>query len=415
MRKLPEAQEELGIKHKLMGDILEEAGPDRDFNKVKSLGDGDSQSKVEKFRELNTELTALTTECKKLELVAAGEMHTLVQDQLDRPVLKGVEPGASPVGAGGGGPGGLSVGRMFVGSDAYKSFLENPTSGFAVKLPDVELKTLMETSGGWAPFSPRTDIVVPARTRPIQALDLIPMGGTTAPSVIYMEETLRTHAAAERMEGTAAPESAFELTEKAVQVRKIADSIPVTDEQLEDVAQLESYLNQRLSFGLRQRLDNQVINGTGTAPNLNGILNVAGIQTQARGVDPRFDAIHKAMTLVRVTGRAIPGGIVMHPNDWQEIRLTRTADGIYILGNPASDVTPMLFGVPVAQGDLIVENTALVGDFANFCQLFEKRGVQIEVGTVGSQFTEGRKTLRADMRVAFVVFRPEAFCSVTGL
>ena len=258
-------------------------------------------------------------------------------------------------------------------------------------------------------------MVVHAVTRPIRALDLIPVGSTDSASIVYMEETLRTHSGVEVIEGGTYAEDAYELTERTVQVRKIATSLPVTDEQLEDVAQIESYLDQRLRFGLRQRLDTQVVGGNGTPPNLRGILNVNGIQTQARGTDPAFDAIHKAMTLVRVTGRAIPGGILLHPNDWQDIRLTRTADGIYILGNPAIEGPQTLFGVPVAQGDVMTQNTGLVGDFQNFSMIFEKRGISIEIGYVGDQFKQGRKTMRADFRVAFLVSRPSAFCTVTSL
>ena len=413
-RSLQEANEELGTKHALIRDVFKEArsggGDDLDFELVKAFGEGlTTQAKVDKFREVNREMADLTVECKNLEFAAFGEAHRRVAEEMDRPA-----PGSPPPQPSGG-PSTKSIGQRVTESEEYKAFAQDHANGFSIELPDVSVKTLMETTAGFAPESTRTGLIVEAVTRPIQVLDLIPMGGTDSASVVYMEETLRTHAAAEKGEGIAYAESAFSLTERSVQVRKITDSLPVTDEQLEDVQQLESYIDQRLRFGLRQRLDNQVVNGTGVPPLLEGILNVAGIQTQAKGNDPRFDAIHKGLTLVRVTGRATPGGIVMHPNDWQEIRLTRTADGIYILGNPAASVVPMLFGVPIALGDVMVENTALIGDFQNFCQILEKRGIVVEVGYTGSQFVEGKKTIRADFRVAFVVYRPAAFCTVTGL
>ena len=407
-RKLIEAQEEFGTKFELMGLVLKEAGKDNDFAQVKAFGDGlESHEVVTKFRELNTELDALQSECKKLELIQAGERYAAVKDTMAAPAAPLPQPSAQGQGK--------SIGQMLVESPEFKDFQKDSSQPFALTLPDVELKTLLETSAGWAPESQRIGMVVPAVTRPIQALDLIPVGSTDSASIVYMEETLRTHAGVEVIEGGTYAEDAYELTERTVQVRKIATSLPVTDEQLEDVAQIESYLDQRLRFGLRQRLDTQVVGGDGTPPNLRGILNVNGIQTQARGTDPAFDAIHKAMTLVRVTGRAIPGGILLHPNDWQDIRLTRTADGIYILGNPAIEGPQTLFGVPVAQGDVMTENTGLVGDFQNFSMIFEKRGISIEIGYVGDQFKQGRKTMRADFRVAFLVSRPSAFCTVTSL
>jgi HK97 family phage major capsid protein len=409
MPRLVEVREKLDSRQALVGKVLEEAGEDLDFANVKCLGENlDTQAKVDTFRALNDELADLQRDVLAIKALEDG-----------RKTFEGVEGiKADPVGlppqpsARGGEK---SIGQRLVESDEYREFMDDHTKGFAMSFPDVELKTLMSTTAGWAPESGRIGRVVDAVTRPIQVLDLIPFGQTDANSIVYMEETLRTHSAAEKLEGVTYAESAFELTERSVQVRKITDSIPVTDEQLEDEAQVRSYLDQRLRFGLRQRLDTQTLGGDGVPPNLEGILNVAGIQTQAKGADPRFDASHKAMTLVRVTGRAFPDSVVLHPNDWEAIRLTRTADGIYILGNPAVAGPMTLFGLPVAIGDVITENTGLVGDFGNFCQLFERRGVDVQVGFTGTQFVEGKQTMRADLRAAFVVFRPAAFCTVTGL
>ncbi len=408
MSKLTEKRQELGAAHQRMEQVLKEAGDNYDFGNVKVFGDElDNAGKVEKFRELNTQLTELTEECKRLELAEAGEAVTKIRAELDRPVTKASQP-RSPEEQ-------KSIGDRLISSEEYKAFKEDRARGLTIGFDDLGLKTLFQTSAGWAPESIRSGVVVPAATRPIQVLDLIPMGDTDQSSVVYMEETTRTHNAAETAEGAAYPEDAFELTERNSQVRKIPTSIPVTDEQLEDEAQVRSYLNQRLAFGVRQRLDGQVLNGDGVAPNLGGILNTAGIQTQALGTDPRFDAIHKAMTKVRVTGRAIPGAVVLNPLDWETIRLTRTADGIYILGNPSQAGPMSLFGLPVALGDVIAQGTGLVGDFQNFCALHDRRGLSIQVGYVNAQFTEGKQTIRADMRVAFTVYRPAAFCTVTGL
>ena len=45
----------------------------------------------------------------------------------------------------------------------------------------------------------------------------------------------------------------------------------------------------------------------------------------------------------------------------------------------------------------------------------ENKGVDVQVGYVGDQFKEGKKTIRADFRVCFTVTRKAAFASVTGI
>lgn len=307
-----------------------------------------------------------------------------------------------------------TLGGLYVASDQWKQFKEHRTEApFHVEM---ELKTLFQTSAGFLPESVRSGLLVEAVTRPIQVTDLIPSFPINQPSFVYMEETTRTHAAVEKAEGAAAAESTFVWTERTSVVRKIFDSIPVTDEQLEDELQIQSLLDQRLQFGVRQRLDLQILVGDGVAPNLEGINNVTGIQTQALGTDDRITAFSKALTLIRFTGRATPSGAVFHPNDWQAYMLLKNANGDFLFGNPFSGAGPTsLLGVPIAVSDAQTENTGLIGDFANFSRLDDRRGVMVQIGFVGTQFTEGKVTMRADLRTAFTVTRPAAFATLTGI
>lgn len=410
---LQDIQGKIDDRSSKLGQIFEEAGPAIDLTRVKCIS-GDSTTKAAEIKKLNDELTDLGQQRDQLSHVhkAAQRVRTAGVS----PEGVGAENGSEP-------DSGRamfeqaqqtkSVGHLFTESKAYKS--RTGGVGPEAKL-DIELKTLMTTSAGWAPENTRTGRVVDFATRPVQVIDLIPQGTTNQNAVVYMEETTFTNNAAETAEAGTYPEAALALTEQSSTVRKIAVFLPVTDEQLEDEPQVRGYIDQRLPFMLRQRLDSQILNGNGTAPNLRGILNVAGIQTQAKGADPVPDAVYKAMTKVRVTGRALPNGVVMHPNDWQDIRLLRTADGIYIWGNPSDAGPERIWGLQVAQSDAITENTALVGDFANYSELATRRGIDVQVSNSHSTyFTEGKQAMRADLRAALVVYRPAAFATVTGI
>lgn len=412
---LEELDGKIETKSKTLAAIFDEAGPEIDLSKVKSIS-GDSMAKSGEIRKINDELTDLGKQRDELAQVQKAAQRVRTAGTSNEREAAGGESGSEPDAGRAAAEArrqGKSLGQLFVESKAYKG--RTGGIGPETKL-DVDLKTLMTTSAGWAPENTRTGRVVDFATRPVQVTDLIPATTTTQAAVVYMEETTFTNNAAEAAEGAAYAEAALELTEQSSTVRKIAVFIPVTDEQLEDEPQVRGYIDTRLPFMLRQRLDGQILNGNGTAPNLRGILNVVGIQTQAKGTDPTPDAVYKAMTKVRVTGRAMPTGAIFHPNDWQDIRLLRTADGIYIWGNPSDAGPERIWGLQVAQSDAIAENTALVGDFSTYIELATRRGIDVQVSNShGSYFVEGKQAMRADLRAALVVYRPAAFCTVTGV
>ena len=424
MKELIEKRNELKAKSDVLAEIFKVSGADRDLSLVKKMGEEDTKDwttvqKAEKIKKLNDELTDLGKDVDTLaEVEKADKASKALTEKLEQGTGM-VHPDADPEGTKGNGhnPQFKGIGTLFVESEQFKARKSGNIMAEVAKLDYglSELKTLFQTSAGFSPEALRIGRLIEAVTRPIAILDVIPSGVTGMPSIVYMEETTRTHAAAEIAEGAAYPESTFAFTERTVPVEKIGASIPVTDEQLDDVPMIEAYLNNRLSFGVRQRLDERVLTGpSSSAPNIEGILNKSGIQTQAKGGDPTPDAIFKAMTLVQVTGRAEPNVIVLHPNDWEPIRLLRTADGIYIWGSPSEAGPERIWGTRIVKTTAETENTGLVGDF-NHCQLFERKGIEVQVGFVGSNFTEGKKTIRADMRVGFPIYRATAFCTVTGI
>jgi HK97 family phage major capsid protein len=405
---LTEAEGKLDLARKALKSVFDEAGPTLDMALVKSV-DGDAKAKVEWIRTKNAEIDDHAKTVEGL-LAVQKAAEGVKADDARREERKGAERGD-------GSDGKRSVeaksfGELFTGSQAYKG--RQGSTGPEAHL-DIEVKALMTTGAGWAPEVTRTGRVVEFATRPIQIIDLIPSNTTSQSAIKYMEETTFVNNAAETAEGSQYAEAQLQLTERISPVQKIAVWLPVTDEQLEDEAQARGYINNRLPFMLRQRLDSQILNGNGASPNLRGILNTTGLQTQAKGSDPVPDAVYKAMTKVRVGGRAMPNAVVMHPTDWQGVRLLRTADGIYIWGSPSEAGPDRIWGLPVAQSDAIVLGTGLTGD-TSFAELDTRRGVDVQVSNSHADFfINGKQAVRADVRVAVVFYRPAAFCTFTGL
>jgi HK97 family phage major capsid protein len=276
-------------------------------------------------------------------------------------------------------------------------------------------KATMTTTSGFPPETMRTGTIVWTPTEPIQIADLLPTVPTNQSAVVYMEETTFTNAAAERAEAAAYAEASLAYTERSVTVRSIGVSIPVTDEQMDDVPQLAGILDQRLREMLRLRLDTQILAGDGTAPNLLGTLNVSGVLTQAKGADTALDAIYKGIVAIRTSGKAEPSVLIIHPSDFQDIRLAKTTDGVYLFGPPSDSAPARVWGVPVVQSTVLTAGTAVLGDYQRHAALYVRRGIEVEVGMSADDFTRGKKTVRAGLRAAVVHYRPSAFCLVTGI
>jgi HK97 family phage major capsid protein len=411
---LDDAESKLEAKRKELGDVFAEAGPDTDLSKVKSLK-GTTHDKAAWIREKNEEITEAAKEYANLLAVKKAAEAAKVAGE------RGTDDGSSEQGDGGGSyPGGLpsrnrgkSLGQLFVESKAFTGRTGNIGPEAHI---DIDLKTTMTTAAGWAPEVLRNDRLVEFATRPIQVADVIPQTTTTQAAVQYMEETTFTNAAAEAAENSAYAEAALAYTEQTSAVRKIAVFLPVTDEQLDDVPRMRGVIDNRLPFMIRQRLDLQILSGNGTPPNLRGIYNVGSIQTQAKGADPTPDAIYKAIVKVETIGQAVANVVVMNPTDWQGVRLLRTADGLYIWGNPSDSGPERIWGLQVVRAQAATLGTAVTGDFANFSELSVRRGLDVQISNShASYFINGLQAVRADMRCALVFYRPTAFCQITGL
>jgi len=276
------------------------------------------------------------------------------------------------------------------------------------------VKTLL-TSADIAPMADR-QAVVPSAQFLADVTDLFTPGTTESDTVEFYEETTFTNAAAETAEGSAAPESALDFTLRTFPVQEISTFIPVTRRSLSDNLGLQSYVEGRLGHMINLRRSGQLLTGNGTTPNLRGILNTSGIQTQAKGSDPTPDAVYKAMVLARTTGDAEPTGSIFHAQDWQDIRLLRTIDGIYIWGSPSEAGPDRIWGLGARISNSITQNTGLVGGFRPYAQVFRRQGATIEISTEHSTFfTERKAAVLIYERLALAVYRPAAFVQITGI
>lgn len=407
MKSVKELQELLNAKRDELAKIFEKSKTQVDGQERYDL----TSMQLEDVKARNAEIDDLAKQVEDAKAVDA------IYQANARAVQEGNRPAAHlPLGQGkaaGQQASSKTIGEMFVEHEAFKN--RQPNHEIFASLKGLDMKTLMETTVGYAPESVRTGKNVPYAVRRPTIADLMPNTPHDQAAVKYMEETTMTNAADMVAEGGSYPESADAWTERTVAMFKIATFLPVSDEQLKYVAQVRSIIDNRLLMFLKLAEEGKLVSGPGTI-DIEGFLVKSGVQSQAKGADPTPDAIYKAMTLVRHTGFAEPSAIVMHPNDWQDIRLLRTTDGIYIWGSPAEAGPERIWGLPVVVTTAETENTALLGDFQLYAELFRGGSVEIKASDSHSDyFVKGKWAIKATEYATLAIYRAAAFCKVTGI
>lgn len=263
------------------------------------------------------------------------------------------------------------------------------------------------------------DLIVPQRVagiitpnnRTLRIRDLLPKGRTVSNAIEFVQESGFTNSAAPVAEGTQKPESSLSFELANAPVRTLAHWLRATKQILDDVPQLQSYIDTRLRYGLELVEETQLLVGDGTAQNILGLIPQATPFDTARLKvgDTRIDVVRRAMTQLRLSEYQA-SAIVMHPDDWEEIELTKDDNGDYIWANPRGLLGPTLWGLPVLDSTALQPGEFLVGAFNVAAQIWDRQDATVEISTDDQDnFIKNLVTIRAEERLALTVYRPESF------
>jgi HK97 family phage major capsid protein len=307
---------------------------------------------------------------------------------------------------------GLTLGDAVVTADGYKNWQEGRKLYVNLGM-EIDAKATFRRDDGFAPEVTRTGKVELTPTRRPMVADLISSATTTQSAVRYMEEVLFDNQVGFVAEGGTLNESGVRFDERTIPIEKVGHWIPMTNEQLADVPQARTLINSRLVLMIELAEEAALLRGNGTTPNITGFLNKTGVLVQVQGSDPMVDSIFKGMTQVRHTGFAEPSGIIFHPNDWQNIRLLRTTEGIYIWGNPSEPGPERVWGKQAVITPVMTEGIALLGDFAVHASIVRKKGIVVQTSdSHASMFTSDQQAVKGTKRFALCIYRASAFCRV---
>jgi len=312
-----------------------------------------------------------------------------------------------------------TAGELLIKSDSFKAMQEGRS-----KFARVELKTaIVNATGQNQPLVPSQRLagIINNPNRVLTIRDLLPVGRTTSNLVEYTKENVFTNNAGPQYsspdyENVTKPESGITFTLASAAVATLAHFIPVSRQVLDDSAQLESYVNGRLMYGLKLEEEDQLLNGNGTSGNLGGLLKSGNYTAYTRAVtgDTKLDTIRRALTQAQLS-EFTADAIVLNPADWETIELQKSSYGEYIFGGdmgPIDALGPRIWGKRVVATNSITAGTFLVGSFTMGAQIWDRQDAAVQISYEdGDNFRKNMATILAEERLALTVYRPAAFIS----
>ena len=285
---------------------------------------------------------------------------------------------------------------------------------------------------------PRSNRLITAVDYPTEIAPLLPRYDVIAGGDSYtypLEASGNRGGAAPKKEATAYASKDLNTSNVSVRAEKLTIISAVSDEQLADVRIARQWINNRLVENVRQEIEDQVIAGSGTAPNWDGIVTNSGATTVHREVvnsnassrEKRFDALIKGLKGMRVTARRpMPSFIALDGTTIEVLMKEKDSQGNYLWTNTVNGDHSRIIGVPIVVSNHLPSNVVATkkssetDHFALFLYtpdfgLLMKKGIDMKYGYQDGDFSKGQSSIRVDVRGNVLAFRPASAVVVTGM
>lgn len=403
IEKLGAGKETTGAELDKIGKSLKTMQGEID-TRIKDAVDTAGKDLEEKFKELDEQKKKMDEQAEKME--EAQKRIDEFEKKMQRPGYSGGEDIKTP-------------GQEFTEGGTFKEMNEKKQLSCA----PVNVKSFYKAdplvtaiTGGNLAVALRFPEIIAPPERAMRIRDLLTIQPIGTNAIDYVEETGFTINAEPVAEGEDKPKSVLSFELKTEAVKTLAHWIPVSRQVLADVSQIKGYIDKRLMYGLKKVEEDQILYGDGVAPNLTGIMVNTGIQTYkwSDGTvgDTKIDCIRRAMTLARLAEYEI-SGIVLAPQDWEDIELLKGDDNHYIWITVTQGGQSRLFRIPVIETTAMTAKEALAGAFALGAYLWDREQASIRVAEQHEDyFLKNLVVILAEERIALTVFRPQAFIKI---
>lgn len=316
-----------------------------------------------------------------------------------------------------------SIGQLVAESEEFKAAaatLRGEAKMAPVQVGSFHKTNVVNATGQNQPLVPAdrlSGIVTPALRR-LTIRDLLPQNRTSSNLVEFAKELLFTSNAGPQGgatsptvaggEGEIKPESAltFELANTAVIT--LSHFIPASRQVLSDAPMLQGYIDGRLRYGLVLEEEDELLNSTGAAGELNGLMNNATAFTGGATNQTALDTLLKAFLQISLQNLEATG-VVLHPTDWTNIMLLKDTTGRYLFADPQSISVPRVWGKDVVATASQTQGQFLAGAFALAAEIFDREDATVRIAEQHADFfVRNMVAILAEERLALAIYRAAA-------
>lgn len=315
-----------------------------------------------------------------------------------------------------------SIGQIVAESDEFKSVAASKSARnmAPVNVGSFHKTAIVNATGQNQPLVPsdRLQGIIMPELRRMTIRNLLPQNRTSSNLVEFAKELLYTSNAGPQGgvtsptvaggEAEIKPESAltFELANTAVIT--LAHFIPASRQVLSDAPMLQGYIDGRLRYGLMLEEEDELLNSTGIAGELNGLMNNATAFTYGATNQTALDTLLKAFLQISLQNMEA-SGVVLHPTDWTNIMLLKDTTGRYLFSDPQAMGTPRVWGKDVIATASQTQGQFLAGAFTLAAEIFDREDATVRVAEQHADFfVRNMVAILAEERLALAIYRAAA-------
>lgn len=237
---------------------------------------------------------------------------------------------------------------------------------------------------------------------------LVPLTGNGT-SVPYIDEEVTGDAAPQAVEGAAKAEIDTKYIERVAYTKTYAGITGVSDQMLEDIVLLQTWIFEMLRRKLKIAYNNAFFNGTGLSGQMSGLVTLAtafdatGLELGAAATVGIYEVISAAITQARVNNYMV-NRVWMNPVDYYKMLSERSDQGRVNAGIEMQVINGYIGTARIQLTNYVAAGSFIVAEAGIIKVIYRANMFGMpEIGLNGDDFKNNMKSIRAHARLENVV------------